>query len=127
MPLPKNLQYGRGKPLPYRLKAPSEPEVVRQKLGQLIADVTVSRFGAEDLHIRGEFRQELTAGSAGRAPVFAVRVDGYAAKLPVSLADRLAAGGTLGTDGAAEGRVFHIAAGKDRAVGTFQCRADSKA
>ena len=69
----------------------------------------------------------MTAGAAGRAPVFTVGVDRDAAKAAVTLADGLAAGGALGADGVAQGGVLHVAAGEDRAVIALDSGADREA
>ncbi|EJW94052.1 hypothetical protein EVA_17841, partial [gut metagenome] len=70
---------------------------MRQKLGELVAHISVTGLGAKHLHVRRKLRQKLAAGTAGGTPVFAVGIDGYAAKAALSLAYSLAAGSALGT------------------------------
>ena len=95
---------------------------MREKLGQLVADVTAARSGAEHLHVRRELRQELTAGAAWGRPVLAVGVDRDPPEAPLPFTDRLDAGSPLRTDGIAQGRVLHIAAGIHASVHALQRR-----
>ena len=97
------------------------------KLRELVAYIAVSGLGAEHFHIGGKLAQKLSAGTAGCAPVFAVGVDGYAFKLLMTFADSLAAGSALGTDGTAQGSIFHVAAGEYGAILALDCRAHLKA
>ena len=100
---------------------------MREQLRQLVAHITVAGLGAQHLHLRRKLGQKLAAGTAGGTPVFTVGVDGNAAEFAVTLADGLAAGSAFCEDRTAEGGVFHVAVGKDRAVRTLERRADGKA
>ena len=104
----------------------SEIEQVGQQLGELVAYIAAIGFGAENLNIVRKLSQELTACAAGGRPVFAVSIDCKALELSVAFAYGLDAGGALGTNGAAEGCVFYIAAGEHATVSTLESGTNGK-
>ena len=107
----------------------ADPLIIKgigHELAQAVADIAAAAHGGQHLHIGRELGQKLPARAAGVAIVLAVAVDGNAHKVAAALADGLAGGGALGADGAAEGSVFNVAAGKDRAVAALERRADGE-
>ena len=78
----------------------------------------------QHLQVGGKLVEHLPAGTAGPAVIGAVAHHCQTGKGPAALTNGLDQGGALGADGAAEGSIFNVAAGKDRAVAALERRAD---
>ena len=105
-----------------------QPEIMGEQFVRPVACVAPVRLSAQHLHFRSELYEDLTAGAAWGAEIITAGGDDrdtHEVPVPVRYGGGYSI--ALGADGAAEGGVFHIAAGVDLAVAAFESRADLKA